>query len=238
MQPLVAEMLAASEGMRLKTISSQLRKKIRQLGAEGQDWRSAVDGLRPHTTIIWQAWTATERRRFLARLRPYWEVHRHRMAPDVARRFQKLCEEGLVRIVSGSVAAAHADNDGVRLFVRERGEERLLEIKAGRVINCTGPAAANSAEANPVIGSLLVHGWVQPDELRLGLQTTADGCVLDVHGEATPDLFVIGTLRKPALWETTAVPELRNQAAEIADRVLNGLSALEVASADHKVSRR
>jgi uncharacterized NAD(P)/FAD-binding protein YdhS len=35
-----------------------------------------------------------------------------------------------------------------------------------------------------------------------------------------PDLFVIGTLRKPSVWESTAVPELRNQAAAVAECVL------------------
>jgi uncharacterized NAD(P)/FAD-binding protein YdhS len=35
-----------------------------------------------------------------------------------------------------------------------------------------------------------------------------------------PDLFVVGTLRKPACWESTAVPELRQQAAAVAEGVL------------------
>jgi uncharacterized NAD(P)/FAD-binding protein YdhS len=125
-----------------------------------------------------------------------------------------------VRIVAGTVASAQADENGVRLYVRERGDDRLIEIRTAWVVNCTGPAASNSTESNPAIGSLLVHGLVRPDELALGLDTTADGNAIDTHGAVAEDLFVVGTLRKPGLWESTAVPELRSQAASVGERVL------------------
>jgi uncharacterized NAD(P)/FAD-binding protein YdhS len=221
LHPLVADWLAAPGGVHSKTLFKQLREKVRQATAAGQDWRSVVDGLRPHTAALWRALSLPERRKFLLRLRPYWEVHRHRMALGVAERFNALLDQRLVRIMAGSVVSAQAEEDGARLFVRERGEERLLELRAAWVINCTGPAAANSAESNPVIGSLLVHGGVRTDDLALGLETSSDGNAIDAHGQAASDLFVVGTLRKPALWESTAVPELRNQAASVADLVLS-----------------
>jgi uncharacterized NAD(P)/FAD-binding protein YdhS len=220
MQPLVAELLAAEGGMRLKTLFNRLRRMVRDTAASGQDWRGIVDGLRPHTATLWQALSLPERRKFLSKLRPYWEVHRHRMALGVAEQFEALRDQGLVRIIAGSVASAQADED-VRLYVRERGQERLLEVRANWVINCTGPSASNSAESNPAIGSLLVHGCVRPDELGLGLDTASDGNAIDADGHVASDLFVVGTLRKPSLWESTAVPELRNQAAAVADLVVS-----------------
>jgi len=220
LQPLVAEMVAAPGGVDARLLFKRVRKLARELADMGADWRSVVDGLRPHTSMLWNGMPAAERRRFLTRLRPYWEVHRHRMALDVAEKFHRLVSQGLVRIVSGSVASAQAHDDGVRLYVRERGEQRLLELNVAWVINCTGPAASNSAESNPAIGSLLVHGWVRPDELGLGLETSTAGHAVDVHNAALSDLIVVGTLRKPALWETTAVPELRAQAAAIAELAL------------------
>lgn len=133
-------------------------------------------------------------------------------------------DQWLVPVIAGTVAAVQADEEGVRLYVRERGDDRLREVRARWVINCTGPAASNSAESNPAIGSLLVHRCVQPDPLALGLETTADGNVIDGYGETTPDLFVVGTLRKPDAWESTAVPELRSQAATVAEAVLRHLT--------------
>jgi uncharacterized NAD(P)/FAD-binding protein YdhS len=224
MQMLVTEWLAAPGGVCVKTMFGELRQKVLDLASAGHDWRSVIDGLRPHTALLWQSMSVAERRKFFDRLRPFWEVHRHRMALAVAQRFAALQNQGLVRIVAGRVASTQADDAGVRLYVRERGNERLLEIQAGWLLNCTGPAASNSAESNPAIGSLLLHGWVRPDELALGLDTTLNGNAIHASGEVANDLFVVGTLRKPSLWESTAVPELRNQAAAVADCVHNHFS--------------
>ncbi len=46
---------------------------------------------------------------------------------------------------------------------------------------------------------------------------------VSADGSDVADLFVVGTLRKPAHWESTAVPELRNQAAESAQGVFKVL---------------
>jgi uncharacterized NAD(P)/FAD-binding protein YdhS len=57
----------------------------------------------------------------------------------------------------------------------------------------------------------------------LGVETTAAGNAIAADGAEVPDMFVVGTLRKPAFWESTAVPELRGQAATVAERVLDRL---------------
>jgi uncharacterized NAD(P)/FAD-binding protein YdhS len=162
----------------------------------------------------------TERQRFLARLRPFWEVHRHRMALAVAEPFHALLARGDVRLVSGRVESASAEGETVRLVIRERGSDRLIESSTSWVINCTGPLPSNSVDSNPVIGSLLVSGVIRPDELSLGIETTINGNAIAENGQEVADLFLVGTLRKSTDWESTAVPELRSQAAAAAERVL------------------
>jgi uncharacterized NAD(P)/FAD-binding protein YdhS len=164
--------------------------------------------------------SAKQRQRFLARLRPYWEVHRHRMALSIGAQFGELRDCDWVDVVAGRIVSAQSDGATVRLAIAERGSNCLKEIDAAWVINCTGPAPSNSAAANPAIGSLLVDGWLQPDELGLGLQTTPHGNAIGENGRETADLFVVGTLRKPQYWESTAVPELRGQAAAVAERTV------------------
>lgn len=220
LQSLVADLVAMPGGVSVRTVFRMLRDKVRLLARAGVDWRSVVDGLRPHTAALWKAMPTNERRRLLARLRVFWEVHRHRMASAVAERFSGMVERGEVRVVAGSVEAATADFDAVRLTIRERGGNRHFEMLAGWVINCTGPTPSNSAESNPVIGSLLVDGWLRRDELALGIETADDGNAIDAGGNEVRDLLVVGTLRKPALWESTAVPELRLQAATVGERVV------------------
>jgi uncharacterized NAD(P)/FAD-binding protein YdhS len=221
LEGLVAELLAAPGGVEALALSRRLRRLVRELAAQGGDWRSVVDGLRPHTAAVWQAMPTAERRRFLSRLRPFWEVHRHRMALPIADRFRQLLERRQVQIVAGRVEAAQAEHDRVRLVVRERRSDRLIDLQVAWVINCTGPTPSNRPESNPVIGSLLVDGWLRLDELAQGIETTSAGNVLDAGRREVADMFVVGTLRKPELWETTAVPELRSQAATVAERVVD-----------------
>jgi len=221
---LVSELVAQAGGVGARTLLHQLRHKVRDLESAGGDWRAVVDGLRPHTAPLWRAMPPAERRRFLARLRPFWEVHRHRMALAVAEPFRRLLESGEVRLLAGRVESALAGDELVKLNLRERGSGRLFECDASWVINCTGPLPSNSVASNPVIGSLLVSGELRPDELLLGLETTIDGNAIAADGRETADLFVVGTLRKSTDWESTAVPELRHQAATAAKGVLDLLA--------------
>ena len=221
LQPLVSRLLETPDRVCALEMLRSVRSRVRELAAAGGNWRSVVDGLRPHTSTLWRALSTAQRRRFVKRLRPFWEVHRHRMALPIAEKFRAMLDKGEVRVVAGRVESARGEENGVRLVVRPRGSDRLIESDAAWVINCTGPMPSNSAESNPVIGSLLVHGWLLSDELSLGIETSPEGHALDADGRTVSDLFVVGTLRKPSLWESTAVPELRGQAATVAERVID-----------------
>src|SRR5688572_10069180 len=53
------------------------------------DWRPIIDALRPHTASIWQRWSLAQRGSFLRHAKNVWDVHRHRMAPEVAQRLDE-----------------------------------------------------------------------------------------------------------------------------------------------------
>jgi uncharacterized NAD(P)/FAD-binding protein YdhS/predicted metal-dependent enzyme (double-stranded beta helix superfamily) len=223
--PLISELIASPQGVRAVDLLRRLRHVAARPGVQGVDWRSVVDGVRPHTAALWQNMSQGERRLFLTRLRPFWEVHRHRMALAIAERFGELRDCDWAVRVAGRVVSVHAEVDAVRLIIARRGDDKVVEIDAKWVVNCTGPAPSNSAQSNPAIGSLLVDGWLQPDALGLGVETGSGGSAIDRDGRDVPDLFVVGTLRKPAVWESTAVPELRSQAAVAAERIVDRLAA-------------
>jgi uncharacterized NAD(P)/FAD-binding protein YdhS len=46
--------------------------------------------------------------------------------------------------------------------------------------------------------------------------TNEHGAVLNAAGQPSPGLFTLGASRRPAYFESTAVPELRQQAAALA----------------------
>jgi len=57
-----------------------------------------------------------------------------------------------------------------------------------------------------------------------GLRTAPDGALLDRRGRADDRLWTLGALRRGELWETTAVRELRDQAAIVAAGVCASLA--------------
>ncbi len=61
---------------RIRAIAKWLRER-----SEGLGWRAAVDSLRPHSHRLWQSLPSDEKRRFLRFGRPWWDIHRHRIAP-------------------------------------------------------------------------------------------------------------------------------------------------------------
>jgi uncharacterized NAD(P)/FAD-binding protein YdhS len=193
-----------------------IRTHAKCLAAEGEDWRSVLDSLRPLTPALWQSLSLVERKRFLRHVRPYWEVHRHRAAPAAFAAFQSLLDTGRLKVRAARLQGYEVSGDEVRVAVRPRRTNTIEHITVGTVINCTGPSADVRTLGDPLIAFLRSHGMVRPDPLGLGLETAEDGAVLDAAGVPSPVLYYVGPLLKASHWESTAVPELRVHAARLA----------------------
>jgi uncharacterized NAD(P)/FAD-binding protein YdhS len=208
-QPHAAFTPAPLEAVPFRTPLEALRWARRQ-----PDWRAAIDSLRPHTAQIWRSWSLQQRGSFLRHLRNLWDVHRHRHAPEAWTELDVL--RG--RIVSMS--------PGLVVRWRPSGSDDIRELRVARAINCTGPACDYSRIDLPLVEQMRRAGWLTPDPLRLGIDTDDDGRLLSRDHVPVPGLFTLGPLRRPALWESTAMPEIRAQAAALA-KVLRERRAAE-----------
>ena len=47
-------------------------------------WRAVIDAVRPHAQTLWAELAPADKARFVRHVRPWWDIHRHRMAPPVA----------------------------------------------------------------------------------------------------------------------------------------------------------
>jgi len=195
-----------------------LRGEARRAAGRGVDWREVLTALRADTPALWQGLSEPERRRFLRHLRPFWETHRHRAAPETAASIAEMIERGALHVSAGRVQRCLDRDDGVDVHWQPRGAAPA-ELRVGRVINCTGPDTDLRRVAEPLIQSLRSRGQLRPDALGLGLDSTPDGALVDASGVASERLFLVGPLRKGLLWENTAVPELRVEAAQLAERL-------------------
>jgi uncharacterized NAD(P)/FAD-binding protein YdhS len=194
----------------------------------GGDWRDAVNALRPVTSELWAALPEAEQRRFIDRLARFWEVHRHRLAPHVGDAVQELRDSGLLTFASGRIRAVAEDSGSVVVTVSERRSGETRELRVAAVVNCTGPTGNVLAGGSRLLQNLCDAGIARPHPLALGLDTCSGGALRDARGREHETLFALGPLRRGELWETTAVPEIRAQAQDLAQRLAQArsLSAL------------
>ena len=200
-----------------------LRREARAVVDDGGSWRSIIDGLRPYTNAIWARMDIGEKRRYLRHLRPYWDIHRHRMAPEVAHMLARLCCEGRV-ILHGAIitSVAAARDGGLKAVIRARRSGETQTLRVGQIINCTGPECDYRKIDQTLVRHLFDQGIAAQDPLRLGLLTSDSGALIGRDGKPSRVFFTIGPPRKGALFETTAMPEIRVQAAALARFLLDG----------------
>lgn len=204
-----------------------LRDEAARAAAQGCGWQPIVDELRPFAVDVWQTMSLSDRRRFLRHLRPWWDVHRHRMAGPVADRIDAARNTGQLRVITGRVRAYTVRDSQIEVLYRPRGGDTGQTITVNRVVNCSGPGADYDRISEPLVRDLLTNGVVRPDPLRLGLDVTASCALLDRNGAISRRLFAIGPVTKGTFWEMTAVPDIRRQAEKLAEHLAalaNGLA--------------
>jgi uncharacterized NAD(P)/FAD-binding protein YdhS len=180
------------------------------------DWRFTMDSLRDATPDLWTRLGSEGQRRFLRHLRPWWDSHRHRAAPDVAERVAALIAEGRLRILAGEVSSATREGGVWRVQQRQRGGRARHRMEVVGIINCTGADHALSRWDDPLVRQLLDEGLARAPANGLGFDVDPHNRLRDAAGVVQADLFVLGPLAVGAFWETTAVPELRVRAAAVA----------------------
>ena len=165
-----------------------------------------VDALRPQLQLIWRRLPVADRACFLRHVRPHWDVVRHRAPPQVRARFDELRASGVVEVIRGRAVASER---GRVVLATASG---VVHRDVDAIVNCTGPER-DVARMGALPQALLARGLVARDPLGLGATAAA------------PDVHVVGPWRAGELWETTAVPELRVQAARTAEDIAGALRA-------------
>jgi uncharacterized NAD(P)/FAD-binding protein YdhS len=150
--------------------------------------------------------------------RPWWDVHRHRIAPEVGATVARLVAGGFLEVVAGRVVAATPTSDGIEVEYRKRQAAEPRSERFSYVFNCTGPLQAIERTRDSLLRQLLEAGRIRPDQLGIGV-------AVDEHSRVEPSnrLWALGPLTKGRYWEIIAVPDIREQAALVADDIAEEL---------------
>ena len=194
-----------------------VRQHMAQAATQGIGWRAVIDALRPDLGRIWAGWPLVEQARFLRHLAGRWSQARHRIAPSGAAMLTELTAGGQLRTLPGRAVAILPEQDILRVGVAQSGQPPQW-LAAPHVVCCAGPLLDYSRITTPLVQQLRADGCLTPDALHLGISTDETGALLGADGQPSAGgLFTLGASRRPAYFESTAVPELRQQAAGLAE---------------------
>jgi uncharacterized NAD(P)/FAD-binding protein YdhS len=196
-------------GGNVRSLWSWLRKRGAEVG-----WRSAVDSLRPHTHWIWTGLPLEQKKRFSRHARPWWDVHRHRIAPEVAQQLHDLIQQGRLEIVAGRIQSVEEQDGALQVAYRRRGSDRISEGRFAYMLNCTGPLGTISRTKDPMLAQMLADELIKPDDLGIALDVDDRSRLIGAD-----HAWAMGPMTKGRYWEIIAVPDIRGQAAEVAEDI-------------------
>lgn len=215
-------------GRPLLQLMRWVRALVRTTEAQGGGWRDVVDGLRPHTQEIWRRLPENSRRQFLRHAKAWWDIHRHRLAPQVDQQFTAIGQTQL-EVIAGRLLDLSGEPGNFVARLRRRGQKDQQLIRVGQVIDCSGVISDPEVGSNPLVRSLLTAGVARCDALRISLDVSAGCAVLDRSGRSHQRLYAIGPLTRGAFLEIEAVPDIRAQCQQMAASLLSAAIATTVA---------
>lgn len=199
--------------------------------AEGRDWRDVMASLRACTPTLWERMDDTARRQCLRHLLPWWDTHRHRIAPGIDRRLSAALQAGQVAVAAGRITSLRpAPAGGWWVDWQPRGGGPQQQQHVAAVLNCTGGSTGLASAREPLLAAWRRQGLLSPDPLDLGLATDAHRRPLNAQGEATPGLYYVGPMLKARHWEAIAIPELRGHALAVAEAVSHAVAQQRAAA--------
>ncbi len=195
---------------------------------EVSDWRQVIDLLRPHSQSLWAALNDKQKKRFLRHLRSYWDVHRHRMAPEVSSEINELLQGGRIKVLAGRLYSVNETSQALIATIMPRGGGQPEQLKVGLLLNCSGYSSDFRKAKSTLAQSLITRGLVQAHPTGLGINVRTDGAVLDRQMKPSKVIYALGLATLGLRGESIAVPELRVQAREMAKSLLTSAPTVEI----------
>ena len=173
---------------------------------------SVVDSLRPYLQGIWLNFSTAEKFQFMRHLRHKWGVARHRVPNQSMAIFNELASSHQLLMYKGRISDIKMDKSEFEITY-SNSNQAYLSLKTEFIINCTGPESNYLTINNPLVKQLINDHIIEPDAIFYGLKAQKDG-------QLAQNIYSLGPPLKGILWESTAVPEIRLQARDLASKII------------------
>lgn len=201
----------------------RIRSEIRAAASQGLGWHAVIDTVRAQAQTFWPLLAVAERRKIVRHLRPFWDVHRFRIAPQPDAVIVRRIEDGSLEIVGGSIIGADAKAGEIAVEWRNR-PSRVTQRAFDAVVVTTGPAHEQVLQSQSYLAGLAHDGWLVPDAVGLGIACDRQGHALSQHGSATQSLFIAGPLARGTFGELMGLPQVSDYARRIAATIVDELT--------------
>lgn len=227
---------AATPALTALDLLKQVRAALAAARAENIGWQAVFDGVRCHAQALWQALPAPERRRMLRHLRPFWDVHRHRMPPQIAAILARRVSTGALEIRAASVGAGSVRNGKMTVALRRRGASDFSDQDFDAIVITTGPGRPETEAAAGPLPALFNAGWIRPDEHGQGLDCDDFSRAINTKGVPSFHLLIAGPLARGHFGELMSVPEIALQVDALAARIAGAGYTTWQTGQDHIIS--
>ena len=185
--------LSAGSPPTVRALLHALRQRVDDLARSGETWDGPFDHLRDIIRQFWPSLAATEKRRFFRHLRPWYDIHRFRVAPQNQAIVSAAEARGQVRFRAARVEGAAPGDDGgsIRVVLRAHGAGPAQAARYDRVINCTGVDATPHATL-PLYAALLERGLISLDPSGVGVAVDARCRAIGRDSRVAERLRVVG----------------------------------------------
>ena len=214
----------------------RIRAEIRRAEGAGQAWQAVLDAVRRDGRVVWQALPLEERRRVLRHLRPFWDVHRYRIAPQPEAAVRRWRATGQLEVLTASLNAIAPGPAGIDASLRLRRSGAAVRRSFDAVLLATGPSHDRLFDTSPPLASLAAAGSVQADPLGLGLAVDTRSRAISRDGTGDSSLWVAGPLARGTFGELMGLPQVLTHAEEVAKAVADELRDRWVAQRHYLVS--
>ena len=217
------DFLEEIKGKSLQHVFTSIIAHVQKAMEQNIPWQAVIDSVRPHAKTVWMGFSRKDKQQFISHVRHIWGVARHRLPVDAHKKIRELMQAGQLEVIGGRLQALSGMNNYFEAAIKLRKAQDVRTIHVSKIVNCTGPQINFNELNEPLVKSLLRQDLIAADELKMGIRALPSGNALNSKAEPVPRLYAVGSLLRGLMWETTAVPDLRVNAENVAAQIIGSI---------------
>ncbi|MGA0791871.1 MAG: FAD/NAD(P)-binding protein [Burkholderiaceae bacterium] len=179
------------ESWTVRKLCRAMRRRIDEVVSQGHAWQQGFDEARD---VVWQFWPKLsdyEKRRFIRRLRVWYDVARFRLPPQTAAALDQAVASGRLRFCAQTLKSVESTKEqGLRLHFEAK--DKTITQTADALVNCTGFDLAGEIDPESFAGNLVKRGLLIRDGTGVGFRVDQDCQVIGPTGDSMSRLRLVG----------------------------------------------